>query len=79
MYQLNNYYLKAETFQTVNMGKSCFNTTLFLNNTGEIKYSKVLKFYSTKKSWNEASVICKNVGGHLPYFSRREQLQELIS
>ena len=35
--------------------------------------------YKTNISWNEASNICKDEGGYLPYFTNKQQLHELIT
>ena len=40
--------------------------------------SIMLRLYEAPKSWNEASETCKDVGGYLPYFTSRTNLEELL-
>ena len=35
--------------------------------------------YKINISWNEASKICQDEGGYLPYFTNKQQLHELIT
>ena len=58
-------------------GKVCFNFTLSRN---ERKYI-LLSFSHTglKKSWNEASELCRRIDAYLPVFENREDLEELVA
>ena len=38
----------------------------------------VAKVYHKLWSWKDANQLCKDIGGHLPYFLSREELEELI-
>ena len=39
----------------------------------------VFKLHQPKMSWNKASQICKDIGGYLPYFTSRDDLDELLA
>ena len=43
-----------------------------------INKSVIFSFNQTKMSWNEGSQLCKDIGGYLPYFTGREQLEEFV-
>ena len=38
----------------------------------------VAKVYHKLWSWKEANHLCRDIGGHLPYFLSREELEELV-
>ena len=38
----------------------------------------IFQLPNTKKSWNDASQLCKKIGGYLPYFTSRQDLEELF-
>ena len=69
---------------------TCLNITLTYANQTEVNYILVgnLEAYinqnvsfNLKKlpmSWNEASKTCRKIGGYLPYFSNKEEMDILI-
>ena len=36
------------------------------------------RVYSKLWSWTDADSLCMDIGGHLPYFLSREELEELV-
>ena len=77
IYSVNNYRLEIKTSQTVTVKINTFN--VIFSQTERKRKSLVLQFYNTKKSWNDASLLCKKIGGYLPYFTNRQDLEELFS
>ena len=67
----------CSTFITSNEHKQ---TTYFIIGYIKYFYSKfyITKFRKTKKSWNEASDICEEIGAHLPYFNSKDDLDEFM-
>ena len=43
-----------------------------------INESMSFEFLQTKVSWNQASELCKEMGGLLPYFTSRQDLEDLL-
>ena len=43
-----------------------------------MKISKI-NSYKICLSWNEAAQLCKDTGGYLPYFTSRNELEQLIA
>ena len=62
-------YEKART-------KYCFKYTICRINGGK---KRLILVHEKKKSWNEASQLCQDIGGYLPYFTSREHLNEMIA
>ena len=56
-----------------------FRYALLLNYTVVKRHSVVFQFYNKNISWNEASQICKTMGGYLPYFTSRPDLEEILA
>ena len=79
-YDVYNFYLdqKAKTCTEFKTNK-CFNFTFPQENSLKNKDFIVFKFYEGKKSWNKASKICKGIGGFLPSFTSRSDLQKLLA
>ena len=75
-----NSEIISNTFKSVELGKElCFNFTIILHNKMVSNNDVIFKFFSNKKSWTEASEICKNIGGYLPYFTSRQHLEEFLA
>ena len=50
---------------------------LFERRSTKMTGSVMGRLYSKMWSWKDAETICRNIGGHLPYFLSREELEEL--
>ena len=59
------------------------NICLNISSKNNKKYYAIFNFLARSKlrkvSWNEASEMCRGIGGYLPYFTFKEQLDELIA
>ena len=71
-----------EKFSTSLIYDKCLNLSAVKSNDymHYVLFTKILeRKKSILKSWEEASQICKETGGRLPYFTSREELEELIA
>ena len=67
--------------------RECFNITFVNSQYNYIIYSKEYSFFEFERlrdisgyiSWSEASELCRNIGGHVPFFTSREQLDKLLA
>ena len=61
--------------------KDVNNVNLTLTIMDRVEKSKlvVYKAYKSKMSWNEASERFKEIGGYLPYFTSRQDLEQLLA
>ena len=79
---INNFYQEQKTNKCLQVERNkteykCLIYTFSQLNTLKRNFI-VFKFYQ-RKNWNEASQICKDIGGYLPYFTNRLDLEELLS
>ena len=51
---------------------------LFESRSTKMTGSVAGRLYTKLWSWKDADVLCRDIGGHLPYFLSREELNELI-
>ena len=55
----------------------CLNVTFSYENDRMTSYTLITGDKCV--SWNEASMLCRDIGGYLPYFERREQQEEIAA
>ena len=59
------------------------NICLNISSKNNRQYFTILNFLTLNKlrkvSWNEASEICRDMGGYLPFFTFKKQLDELVA
>ncbi len=55
----------------------CYNFTL--SQSKGLAEHISFQLYNKKKSWTEATQICKEIGGHLPYFTSKQHLDKLLA
>ena len=72
-YDLYKFTLNNKTIQqNTSNGKShSFSLNFIPHDLVEKKLSIVFQFYNAKKSWSDASQLCKDMGGHLPFFTSK--------
>ena len=86
----NNYYQYYSGTGMLNW-KSCSENKIHVNhykclhfshaNIPASKRDHYLAFHNKTKSktWNEASALCKSIGGYLPYFHSEKELEDLLA
>ena len=75
IYHVNKFWVKK--IETVPVKQKGFN--VIFSQTERNQHSVGYQFYNTTKSWNDASQLCKKIGGYLPYFTSRQDLEDLFS
>ena len=67
--------------------RECLNISFVNTQYHYILYSKEFAFFEFERlkdtsdytSWREASELCRDIGGYLPYFTSKEELDELLA
>ena len=75
---LNQMPGNCSKFEKIKIEQECFNFT-FLHNDAMKRKHFIFKIYHVKKSWNEASQLCRDIGGYLPYFTSKHDLDQLLA
>ena len=76
--------IKLERCNVTMTKKSSFNLRHFGHFSSSLHYSLkshdiIFKFLDIKISWKEASDLCKEVGGYLPYFTSQHHMEEFLA
>ena len=84
--QPQKYHTNANIYYDLGY-KECLNISFVNPQYNYIIYSKEYSFFKFERltdtsgyiSWSEASELCRDIGGYLPYFTSREQLDKLLA
>ena len=76
------YYSECLSFRSSNGSHSRLNTKRYILFNMYLVHGKLLQYFrhhSPAYSWEESSQLCREAGGILPFFTSRDDLQELLT
>ena len=84
----NPFWTLSQKYCTKVKGyRECLNISFVNAQYHYILYTKEFAFFEFERlkdtsdytSWREASELCRDIGGYLPYFTSREELDKLLA
>ena len=88
-FSLKTSYIRLKRGDMTFTEKPSFNIQYFRNFSSSLfitslhyslkSHDVIFTFMGTKISWKEASQLCKEVGGYLPYFTSRHHVEQLLA